>query len=47
MKDSDIISTIAGDWGLTPDTEDSGTVYPYVYQNNLSDLEFVLERANA
>ena len=45
MKDSDIISTIAGDWGLTPDTEDSGTVYPYVYQNNLSDLEFVLERA--
>lgn len=45
MKDSDIISTIAGDWGLTPDTEDSGTVNPYVYQNNLSDLEFVLERA--
>jgi len=34
----------SGDWGLTPDTEDSGTVYPYVYQNNLSDLEFVLER---
>jgi phage protein D len=45
MKDSDIVSTIAGDLGLSCDAQDSDTIYPNIYQNNQSDLEFVLERA--
>jgi phage protein D len=44
-KDSDIASTLAGDWGLSADAEDTGTVHPSIYQNNLSDFEFLLERA--
>lgn len=45
MADSDIISKIAIDWGLSAETSSSGTVHPYIYQNNQSDLEFALERA--
>lgn len=45
MTDSDIASTIAGDWDLSPEVEDTGTTHPYMYQNNQSDLEFLLERA--
>lgn len=45
MKDSDIVSAIAGDLGLSCDAEDTGTVYPIIYQNNQSDFEFILERA--
>lgn len=45
VKDSDIASTLAGDWGLSPEVEDTGTVHPSIYQNNLSDFEFLMERA--
>ena len=45
MKDSDIASMIAGDWGLGAKVTNTGISYPYVYQNNQSDLEFLLERA--
>jgi phage protein D len=45
VKDSEIVSAIASDWELSAKAEDTGTVQPYIYQNNQSDLEFVLQRA--
>ncbi len=45
MKDSDIASFIASEMNLTPDVEATGTKYPYIFQNNLSNYEFLLERA--
>ncbi len=45
VKDSDIASTIAGEWGLGVKAEDTGTVHSHIYQNNQSDLEFILQRA--
>ncbi|MCP4341410.1 MAG: phage late control D family protein [Desulfobulbaceae bacterium] len=45
MKDSDIAGQIAGDWGLTPETEDSQVTIDYVLQHNQSDLEFMQSRA--
>lgn len=45
MKDSDIASSIASEISLTPKVDDTGTVYPYVFQNNQSNYEFLLERA--
>src|SRR5215510_9190518 len=44
MKDSDIANQIAGDWGLTPDTEDSRITLEYVLQHNRTDFEFLQER---
>lgn len=46
MKDSDIASSIASEIGLAPNVDDTGTVFPYIFQNNQSDYEFLLERAN-
>ncbi len=45
MKDSDIASSITSEVGLSPDVEDTGTIYPYVFQNNQTNFEFLLERA--
>jgi phage protein D len=45
MKDSDIASKIAKEAGLKADVEDTGTVIPYLLQNNQSNYEFLLERA--
>lgn len=45
MKDSDIASLIASEVSLTPKIESTGTMYPYIFQNNLSNYEFLLERA--
>lgn len=45
IKDSDIASTIGGDWGLSTKAEDTGTVHSHIYQNNQNDLEFILQRA--
>lgn len=45
MKDSEVASRIAGDWGLSSKVDDSAITHPYLYQNNLSDLEFLLDRA--
>lgn len=44
-KDSDIASEIAKEHGLTPVVDDTKTVYPYLFQNNQSNYEFLLERA--
>lgn len=45
MKDSDIASSIASEISLTAETEDTGTVHPYVFQNNQSNYEFLIDRA--
>jgi phage protein D len=45
MKDSQIVEQIAGDMGLTPRVEDTEIVHQYVLQNNLSDIDFLVERA--
>jgi len=45
MKDSQIAEAIAGEMGLTPDVQDSTVVHEYVVQNNLSDVDFLLERS--
>jgi phage protein D len=45
MKDSQIAEQIAGDMELTPVVEDTEIVHDYILQNNLSDIDFLLERA--
>ncbi len=45
QKDSDIADIIARDAGLTPKTEDSKVIHPYILQANQTDLEFLHERA--
>ncbi len=44
-KDSEIASEIAKEHGLSPQVDDTKTIYPYVFQNNLSNYEFLLKRA--
>ncbi|MFZ3058852.1 MAG: hypothetical protein WA102_03850 [Candidatus Methanoperedens sp.] len=46
MKDSDIASKVASDASLSPDVDDTGTIQPYIFQNNQTNYEFLLERAN-
>lgn len=45
LKDSQIAEKIANEAGLSPEVEDTGVVFDYVLQNNLSDLDFLMERA--
>lgn len=45
MKDSDVVSSIANEVGLTPQTEATKTTYSYLFQNNQSNYEFLLERS--
>lgn len=45
MKDSDVATRIAGDWGLSSQAEDTQITHLYMCQNNQNDLEFLLERA--
>ncbi len=44
-SDSDLAATIAGEYGLAAQVEDSGVVHPYLFQNNQSNYEFLYERA--
>lgn len=45
MKDSDIAKKIAGEMGLSADVDDSGKAHDHVFQNNLSDIDFLYARA--
>jgi phage protein D len=45
VKDSDIAGRLASGAGLTADATDTGVTLDYVLQNNLTDLEFLQERA--
>lgn len=45
MKDSQIAEQLAGDLGLRAQVEDSEITHEYVLQNNLTDIDFLLERA--
>ncbi len=44
-KDSDLASTIAGEAGLTAQVDTTSITYPYVLQNNQTNMEFLLSRA--
>jgi len=49
LTDKQIVEQIAGEYGLTPQVEETGetrTVHPSVVQQNQTDLRFLLERAN-
>ncbi|MFQ5380403.1 MAG: VgrG-related protein, partial [Dehalococcoidia bacterium] len=45
VTDSDIVSRIANEYGLRAETGNTRTVHPHVYQDNVSDLTFLRERA--
>jgi phage protein D/phage baseplate assembly protein gpV len=45
VSDSDIVKKIAGEAGLSPQAEATSEVYDHVYQNNLTDLQFLHDRA--
>lgn len=45
QKDSDIAATLAGEAGLSAETEDSEVVHDYVLQANQTDLAFLETRA--
>lgn len=45
MTDSEITSQIAGEAGLSPQTENSSVTLDYVIQHNQTDLEFLQARA--
>jgi phage protein D len=45
MKDSDIASLLASEINMTPIVESTQTTYPYIFQNNQSNYDFLLERA--
>lgn len=46
IKDSDLIAEVAGDWGLKAEADSTSTVHTHLFQNNLSDYEFLKERAD-
>jgi uncharacterized protein len=45
IKDSQVAERVATELGLTPQVQDTGIVHPYLLQNNLSDIDFLLMRA--
>ncbi len=45
MTDSDIAQSIAGNVGLSPQVEATTEVFKHVFQNGLSDMEFLQQRA--
>ena len=44
-KDSDLASEIAGTVGLSAQVDTTSTVYDHIYQDNQSDLAFLMQRA--
>ena len=45
VKDSDLATQIANKLGLSPDVEDSKVVHDFVIQNNMTDYDFLMQRA--
>lgn len=45
VKDSDLASQFAGSAGLSAQVEATTTVYDHIYQDNQSDLAFLMQRA--
>src|SRR4051812_49241153 len=45
VKDSDLASQVAQRHGLSADVEDSKVVHDFVIQNNLTDYDFLMQRA--
>jgi uncharacterized protein involved in type VI secretion and phage assembly len=45
QKDSDIVQTIAGEVGLQPEVDATTVTYDYILQNNQTNMEFLLARA--
>lgn len=45
MKDSDLVSELAGAWGLQVEADPTTAMHPHIFQNNVSDYEFLKERA--
>lgn len=45
IKDSDLASQIAGNAGLSAQTDATSTVYEHLYQHNQSDMAFLTQRA--
>jgi len=45
QKDSDIASQIASALGLSADVEDTQVTHEYLLQDNMTDIDFLLERA--
>jgi phage protein D len=47
VSDSDVVQKLAQEVGLQADVEPTKQIYPYLFQNNQSNLEFLHERAAA
>jgi phage protein D len=45
LKDSEIVRQIASNLGLTAEVDDTEVTHEYLLQNNLTDIDFLLERA--
>lgn len=45
VKDSDIVSSIVSELGLTPDIEETAATHSYLFQNNQTNYEFLIARA--
>ncbi len=45
VKDSQVAEQIASTLGLDSEASDSAVVHPYLLQNNLSDIDFLMQRA--
>ena len=45
QKDSDLAQQIAGNVGLSPQVDATSTVYDHIFQDNRSDLAFLMHRA--
>lgn len=46
IKDSDLASQFAQDAGMSAEVDDTDTIHPYLFQNNISNYDFLLTRAN-
>jgi phage protein D len=47
VKDSQVAEQIAGELGLQSEVEDSREVHPYLFQNNQTNVDFLMMRARA